>query len=279
MTEKIKLHLGEVQRTLLIPLWGRAQEYENTHSFLKDKFAREIVAKLDFDFGSFDSIAKRASKQLRLSNALRAYHIDTILKKIIEKYPDLTVVNIGAGLDTTFQRVDNGKIFWYDLDLPDTIALRKQLIPESERNKYISKSFLDITWYQDIQKRSKKVVFVVAGVFPYFKPEQVRDFILSLQHEFPSSEIIFETMGKIIIWLFKLLHRSRKAGENSVVNSIFQGGISSAKIVKKWSDKIEIVDNFSVFTKLNINESFEPTFQIRLMKFFKLYQIVHLKLG
>jgi len=276
MSEKISLHLGELQKTLLIPLWGRAQEYKSDHPFLKDKFAYEIVEKLNFDF---DSIAKHHPRQTRLTSILRAYHIDTILRKIIDKYSDLTVINIGAGLDTTFQRVDNDKIFWYDLDLPDTIALRKKLIPESERNKYIPKSFLDKTWYSDIQVRRSKIVFIAAGVLPYFKLEQVKGLFLDLMNEFPGSEIIFETMGKIMIW-FRNLFRGMP-GRDNAFSFFVQGGISSSKIVRKWSDKINIIDDFSVYTSISINEFIDKktSLQIKIMNFFKLYQIIHLKLG
>ncbi len=71
---------------------------------------------------------KRVPAQLRINSAIRAFHLDSAVKQFIRQYPDATIVNIGAGLDTTFFRVDNAKIFWYDLDLPDTMELRCKLI-------------------------------------------------------------------------------------------------------------------------------------------------------
>lgn len=56
-----------------------------------------------------------------------------MLVEILRDHPDAVIVNLGAGLDTTFQRIDNGRIFWYGLDLPDSIDLRKRLIPEGFR--------------------------------------------------------------------------------------------------------------------------------------------------
>jgi O-methyltransferase involved in polyketide biosynthesis len=273
MYEKIDLQLGELQRTLLIPLWGRAKEYKIEHPILKDKFAYDIVAKINFDF---DSISSRQPKQTRFTSVLRAYHIDTIIQNLMKKYSDLTVVNIGAGLDTTFQRVDNGSIFWYDLDLPDTIALRKQLIPETERNIYIAKSFLDSTWYNDILERRSKIVFISAGVFPYFRQSQVKCLFMDLIKEFPGSDIIFETMGEIMIWFGNYFRREQ--AQDSVFSSFLYGGISSAGIVRKWSDKIKIIDDFSVYSQVRVKEfaDIKLTFQIRIMNFFKLYQVVHL---
>ncbi|NFR58916.1 class I SAM-dependent methyltransferase [Clostridium botulinum] len=70
----------------------------------------------------------------------------------MSKYPNSAIVNLGAGLDTTFFRVDNGNLNWYNIDLPDVIELRKKLLPESNREKCITKFFLDVSWFNDIKK-------------------------------------------------------------------------------------------------------------------------------
>ena len=136
MEDKLKINLNGVQKTLLIPLWGRAKEYENNSAIIKDKSAFDIISKLDIDF----AFLQKMSSHLQINSSIRAFNFDKEIKNIIKIWPDTTIINIGAGLDTTFQRIDNGKIYWYDLDLEDAILLRKQLLPESERNKYIAKS-------------------------------------------------------------------------------------------------------------------------------------------
>jgi O-methyltransferase involved in polyketide biosynthesis len=55
----------------------------------------------------------------------------------------VTIVNLGAGLDTGFYRVDNGFIQWIDVDLPEVIELRKTVIPETDSSRRISGSPLD----------------------------------------------------------------------------------------------------------------------------------------
>jgi len=128
MPEKISIQLGDVQRTLLIPLFGRAKEFEKEHPLIKDKYAHEIVGKLDYDFkAGFEKMPM----QFLINTAIRAYHLDTALLKVMAEHPDATIISIGSGLDTTFQRIDNGKIFWYDLDLPDSMELRRKLIPKA----------------------------------------------------------------------------------------------------------------------------------------------------
>ena len=94
--------------------------------------------------------------------------ISRILKKYIKDYPKATVVNIGCGLDTTFSRVDNGKIKWYNLDLPDVIKFRKELIAETPRSKNISKSVFDYSWFNDIDFNIEDRIFFFAGGFLYY---------------------------------------------------------------------------------------------------------------
>lgn len=64
------------------------------------------------------------------------------VKAFLKEHSHASVINLGAGFETEFYRVDNGRIHWYDLDLFEIIEIRKQLIPETDRAKRIAKSFL-----------------------------------------------------------------------------------------------------------------------------------------
>ena len=93
MEDKVKINLGEVQKTLLIPLFGRAVDYESPKSVLKDRYAFEIVKKLDYEFKG--ALAKAPAQHV-INCAVRAYHLDTALRQVIARNPDATVINIGA---------------------------------------------------------------------------------------------------------------------------------------------------------------------------------------
>jgi O-methyltransferase involved in polyketide biosynthesis len=274
MNDKVKIDLGEVQSTLLIPLYGRAMDYEKKNSLLNDKYAHDIVEQIDFDF---ETEFKKMPVQSSIMSAVRAYHLDSALLKFINKYPDVTIVNIGAGLDTTFHRVDNGKIFWYDLDLPDTIALRRQLIPETERNKFIARSVFDRSWFKDIKERRSKVFFMTAGVFVYFYEEEIKSLFMDMIREFPESEIIFEIYSKIFLWL-----RNRMIADHKhSVASRWYWGINSAKVIAKWSDKIQIIDEFPYFSRINLADYWDKKSlsSIKTMNIFKFMKMVYLRLG
>jgi O-methyltransferase involved in polyketide biosynthesis len=275
MTAKLKIELGEVQKTLLIPLWGRAVEYDRPDALVKDRFAREVTEKLDFDFAKMS----RLPPQAMINCAIRAHHFDTAVREVIARHPDATFINIGAGLDTTFQRVDNGRIHWYDLDLPDSMALRRRLIPETDRNVFIAKSVFDPSWYSDIKVRGSQVFLMAGGVFVYLEEKEIRRLLLDLIREFPGSEIMFETYTKFMVWLRnKIL---AKGSFKSEVMSDFRWGVGSAKAIAKWDPRIRVLDQFSFYTRLGETRRWNPQElkQFRPMNLFQWIKVVRLKLG
>ncbi len=275
MTDKIKIDLGPVQKTLLIPLWGRAAEYEKKAPVISDKYAHDIVSRLDFDF---QQMAGEMTNLVQVNCAIRAYHIDNELKKIIAEFPDATIVNIGAGLDTTFHRVDNGRIHWYDLDVPDSMTLRKQLIPESARNKYIVASAFDKDWYSQVTECGSKVVFIAAGVLVYFREEQVKGLLLSLADAFPGSDMIFETYSqKMLEYRNKAIRQREKKSD---LQQDMHWGVKSGKVIARWSTKIKLVEQYGFYSRVPVTDENKKVIrQFFLVNLFGWFRIVHLRLG
>lgn len=274
MNTKVKIELGEIQKTLLIPLFGRAKEYDKNDPLVKDKYAREIVENIDYDF---ENAFSRVPFQFTINCIVRAHHMDTALLKVIEKHPDATIVNIGAGLDTTFPRVDNGKIFWYDLDLPDSIELRRKLIPETDRNRFIAKSAFDTSWFKDIKIRGSKVFFMSAGVLVYLKELEIRRLFLEMIQEFADSEIMFEIYSKNLLWLRN--HVLARGQMKSELFSPMRWGVNSAGEIAKWSPKIIILDEFPYYSRIKLKNYWdEKTLTpIKIMNFFRVMKMVHLQ--
>ena len=105
-----EIDLGAVQATLLLPLLGRARDAERQNSVLSDSFARDIVAKLNYDFSSLEEDEHAKGEQL--SWAIRAWNFDNTVRDFLARPGAAAVINLGAGLDTTFQRVDDGTVQW-----------------------------------------------------------------------------------------------------------------------------------------------------------------------
>jgi len=190
--EKIKIDLSGVSETLLIPLWARAKFSEDHSPLLNDSKAIEIVKKIDYDF----STHVKAFQFDILREAVRAKQFDDKIKAYITDHPRASIVNIGAGLDSAFYRVDNGLIQWYDLDLPVVINVRRQLLPEPDRVTYIAKSLLDPSWCKDIN--AEDGVFMIAGgALGWFDKSEVERFFSMLADNFPDGEIVFDAMSRL----------------------------------------------------------------------------------
>ena len=266
MEEKYKnsglniLSEGSVQETMLGPLWARAKYSKLYPEILEDKKSSEIIRKIDYDF---TKVQEYLGEWRGIGLLVRARNFDDAVIKYIEKFPKAIIINIGAGLDTTFYRVDNGSIRWYDLDLPDAIEYRRQYIPESDRCSYISKSAFDYSWFDEVDFNSAKGIFIIAGGFIYyFQESEISALFGALAKNFPSGELIFDCISNLAI---KVAHkRAKKAGAETPFWYI---GISNPnKTIAKWSDKIKVIDWYSMFARTELN----PRWNKKILKMAKL---------
>jgi len=202
--DKVKVTLGGVPASMLGPLWGRAQVSKEYSSLFYDAKAVELVERIDYDdlttsdlpfTGIMLNIIRKGNLLPMFSLvALMAKQFDEKIKAYIAEHPRASVVNLGAGLDATFYRVDNGTIHWYDLDLPAAIDFRRQLLPEPDRVTSIAKSLLDPSWCKDIN--TEDGVFMIAeAVFQFLEESEMKQFFSMLADNFPGGEIVFTTMS------------------------------------------------------------------------------------
>jgi len=232
------------------PLWARASFGQLYPELLHDPKATELMEKVKAMHpeaeAEFSMLPQFIDEFIGLTFLIRAKAFDDALNNYIEENPETTVVNIGCGLDTTFSRIDNGRIIWFDLDLPDAIKYRKLLIPESPRNKCISKSVFDYTWFDEVDfKVEKGIFFIAGGLFQYFKEEKVSSLCRTMVERFPGGEFIFDapsTLGNKII-----KRRFKKFGVKGIAFDFSLG--TPVKQISKWSDKIQVVDWFPLFAR------------------------------
>lgn len=253
---------GSIQETMLGPLWARATYSKLYPELLNDEKAIEIIEKVDHNFSEAKEFLTGKNEFRSFGLLVRAKRFENALLKYMENYNYTTVVNLGAGLDTTFFRVDNGKIKWYDLDLSNAIEFRNQLIPEGPRNKCISKSVLDFSWFDDIEWSRENGIFFIAGGFVYyFKQEDLKELFNNIMLKFPGAEIIFDAISKFALRKFNQL--AKKAGKGEAVYFSVK---NPENLFPLWSEKIEVVDWFTLWTRTEIN----PTWNKRTIKMIKL---------
>ncbi len=237
MPERVDVSLGDVQKTLFLPLWGRAEESRKPKPLLVDEAALNIMTRVAFDFSP---LTRNIDALTQLGWIKRSLFYDRMVKEFLTRYPDGTIVNIGCGLDTTFERTDNGMLKWYDLDLPDVIALRSRFLRESERRRFLATSFLEDDWLEVIEVGSN-VLFMAAGVFYYFEEPQIKAFIVRLIDRYPGSEIVFDASSPLGVKICnKKVIESSGLGEQSHL----VWGLKRTDDVASWDPRIRIINTY-----------------------------------
>ena len=137
--EKVKIH--GVPETMMQTLFARAAHSQKKEHKFYDAKAIEIVKQLDYDFS-------KAEKDAAMSSGViaRTILLDQMVGAFLEEHPDATVVNIACGLDTRVYRLDNGQVRWYNLDLPETIAIRNQIFAGPAGGDRHPAAFSERTW-------------------------------------------------------------------------------------------------------------------------------------
>ena len=125
----------------------------------------------------------------------RSIVLDELVGDFIKKNPDCVVVNIACGLDTRFYRMDNGRITWYNLDLPETIAVRDQIYNESGRVSTIGMSAFDPAW-ADMVKVRGKMLFIIEGLSMYLTAGQNGQMLSIIRDNFDNAYVIMECLPK-----------------------------------------------------------------------------------
>lgn len=193
MTNPVKVDLGPVQETLLIPLLARARETERPNPVLRDERACRIVRDLDYDFSKWEG--GRSAK----GAVLRARMFDAYVEDFLAAHPHGTVVDIGCGLDTRFDRLDNGHVRWFDLDLPDAIALRRRFFEDEPRRTMIAASVLQDDWMAVVEATGGPWMFVAEAVLIYLDAPDARRAIEGLANRFPSARVAFDTTASRMV--------------------------------------------------------------------------------
>lgn len=272
MSEKLAIQLTDVQKTLLMPLWGRAIETQKVKPLLNDQAAVEIIKNIDYDF---TQIEKNLSVITQRGFIIRSLLIDRIIWQFIEKHSDATIVNIGCGLDTTFERNDNGKLLWYDLDLPDVIDLKKQFIPESDRRKYIAASFSDDGWITELKNKSN-LLFLSAGVLYYFDESQIKDFLNKISDQFPDSDIVFDASSPIGVKMANKMVIEKNGMDES---SLLKWSLKKAEDIKLLNNKLTVIDEQVLFKHRKQGMSLNEKMAATVSDLLRMQYLVHLKVS
>jgi O-methyltransferase involved in polyketide biosynthesis len=242
-TETPHHDLSGVAETLLVTLYLRAMETQRPDALIKDEKAVALVAQMSPDFDRIRQIPLTEAN--RLAIILRNRELDRYARDFLAHNPEAVVVHIGCGLDSRFDRVDDGRVEWYDLDFPNVIELRRKLlIGEGGRYHLLSCSVFDNSWLDAVSAhRRRPVLFLAEGVYMYCEEAQVKQLVLTLRDRFPDSELVFDAFSPLHVRVSNLQAPADKLG------APLRWGIWRGRKIESWGNGIRLLGEWGFFDR------------------------------
>lgn len=192
---RVRPMLEGVPETLLWTLYNRAYEAGQLYPVIDDPMALHLMADLDYPF---EERFGRPNAFHSQAQALRSRCFDLTVQGYLRGHPEATVVALGDGLETGFWRVDNGRLTWLSVELPQVAALRRMLLPSSDRLRTLSRSATDLSWLDEIEDPAGRGVIVTTqGLLMYLQPWAVRKILATCAERLPGGVLVLDSMARL----------------------------------------------------------------------------------
>lgn len=245
--------------TLFITVYMRALDAQQKNPVLGDSRSLELMNMIDYPFEKYSGIKTMS----RLGTCVRLKYIDNELEKFISTHKNTIVVNIGCGLDDRYNRIKNAsEAVFYELDIPESIQLRQQLIPVRKNQSLISGSAFEIDWLDKLKEKhsDNHFIFIAEGVFMYFPEEMVRNLLTAISKRFPGASIIFDGLSGY------LSRHSDKHDTLRKSNAIFAWGFDNNQIFKEWHPNLKLDKVFYIMHGMR-----PYNFMVRLLSYIPVF--------
>lgn len=239
MSKKITIQKNTVQETLILPLYGRAYCAKKYPDVFSDDLSLQVINEIDYDFASLDlkefEMMTWALRQRMLCDRVKAY---------LKKHPYATIIDLGCGLATEFASVDNGLCHWINIDLPDVIAVRQQLLPCQNRETNLIHDAFDLTWLDKINVDVSQGVYIICGgMLYYFQVEKIKELFIALAKHFPQGGIYFDCESSYgVKKANKLVEKNGNKGAH-----MYFAVDDAQKMFTSWSPLLKNIDVVSSF--------------------------------
>ena len=196
---KHKIEKNTVQETLVIPLYSRKLCTELYPNLFQDETAVRLIDQIDYDFSETEKKSRSLMQRFgSLEVAMRQNDLAFEVRDYLKSHPNAAVVNLGCGLDCTGRSCDNGRCKIYNLDFPNVITVRNELLPAGDWEQNIPCDLNDTAWFSQIDA-SNGAVFFASGVFYYFLTEQVKALVQAMADAFPGGVLVFDAANQTAV--------------------------------------------------------------------------------
>ena len=196
---KYKIEKNTVQETLIIPLYSRKLCTGLYPNLYRDETAVHLLDQIDYDFSEAEKNSRSLMQRFgALEVAMRQNDLAWEVRNYLKMHPCAALVNLGCGLDNTGRACDNGSCKIYNLDFPDVIAVRNELLPAGEREQNIPCDLKEPAWFDRIDATGG-AVFFASGVFYYFLTRQVKALVQGMTDTFPGGVLVFDAANRTAV--------------------------------------------------------------------------------
>ena len=240
-----------IQETLFLTLCGRALDNHLPHPILGDTMAEEIVRKLDYDCDRF-----HLSPSPIINIAHRARKLDEVARSFVPRHPNAVGVDLGAGLDTRMLRIGPpSTVDWYDVDFPEVITARQQLLPDRVNAHAIGTDLTEPDWL-DAVPTDRPAVIVADGLMAFLAQDEMISLLNRLISHFPSGEVAFNGYSRFAIWAAKHYH-----GTQSVADLIRSPGFDDPREPERWNPRLKLIKEILLTREPEVGE-FPPALRL-----------------
>ena len=234
---KHKIEKNTVQETLVIPLYSRKLCTELYPNLFQDETAVRLIDEIDYDFSESEKKSHSLMQRFgSLEVAMRQNDLAFEVRDYLKYHPNAAVVNLGCGLDSTGRSCDNGSCKIYNLDFPNVISVRNELLPAGEREENTPCDLSNTEWFAKIDT-SGGAVFFSSGVFYYFLTEQVKVLVQQMADAFPGGVLVFDAANRTAV---KMIAKTwLKSAKIQDVGAYF--AVSDApKEIGEWDNRLQV---------------------------------------
>ncbi|KAK2001019.1 O-methyltransferase [Colletotrichum falcatum] len=254
---KTKVTLTGTQETLLGTISAKAADALNPSPILGDRWAAELLTKVDYDFSRLG-----VTGWLQAWPVIRSRGLDRWTSEFLDQHvhaPDgATVLHLACGLDSRALRLgryfDRMKLRWVDVDLPDVISLRKELMPEPDvgfrdQSSYelFAVSVTEPNWLQDIPA-DRPTLIVFEGLSMYLAEEDARDMIRRLVEHFAQGQLVFDAVNSFFVSSQRWISPVVKSG------STLKWYVDRPLSIETWAEGLSLRDDVLLTSRSEIQE-------------------------
>lgn len=251
--------LSAVSNTALLTLWARAIEARSSNPLLADPAAIAVTDQLRPHLVAHQTpfyqqlLTDQVPPLLTRLMALRARHFDQRAQNFLARFPRALVVNLGAGLDTRFERLnqqqETARVRVIDIDLPPIIALKQTLFAPHARHELLPASVLDFAWMDSLDRYAdRRCIFLAEGLLMYLQPGEVQQLVTTLALRFPGAEFVADVFNARLLrqpwkqWAMRKMQRQLQVDRRVA----FGFGLAQPKAMEKWDSRIHFLNAWSL---------------------------------